>query len=75
MQLNPVLKKLGFFHDDCLVIIHTDDIGMCHPSFQRYSRVADYQAFSSQALRDYFKQVGIQVIGYRVMRDLIHNGG
>ena len=35
------------------------------------SRVADYQAFSSDELRAYIKNSGIQVIGYRPIRDLM----
>jgi predicted glycoside hydrolase/deacetylase ChbG (UPF0249 family) len=27
---NPVLQKLGFKPDDRLVIVHADDVGMCH---------------------------------------------
>ncbi len=34
-------------------------------------RVADYQAFLSTELRDYIKKTGIQVIGNRVLRDLM----
>ena len=30
MTPNPYLKKLGFSDTDRAVIIHTDDIGMCH---------------------------------------------
>ncbi len=33
------------------------------------SRVADYEAFSSEALRDYVRASGIHVIGYRTIRD------
>jgi predicted glycoside hydrolase/deacetylase ChbG (UPF0249 family) len=35
------------------------------------SRVANYQAFMSHELRDYVRQSGVQVIGYRPLRDLI----
>ena len=34
-------------------------------------RVADYQAFSSEALQAYVKDSGIRVIGWRVLRDLM----
>ncbi len=37
------------------------------------SRVADYQAFVSAELRDHVRNSGIQVIGYRLLRDLAHN--
>ena len=33
---NPLLKKLGYSETDRLVIIHTDDIGMCHASVQAF---------------------------------------
>ena len=39
MRENPILKKLGFASDDRLLIIHTDDIGMCHASIQAYSEL------------------------------------
>ena len=35
------------------------------------ARVADYQAFTSAELRDYLKNTGIHVIGYRALRDLM----
>jgi len=28
--VNPALEKLGFKLDDRVVIVHADDIGMCH---------------------------------------------
>ncbi len=37
------------------------------------SRVADYQVFTSAALRDYVRAAGIQVIGYRPLRDLLRS--
>jgi predicted glycoside hydrolase/deacetylase ChbG (UPF0249 family) len=36
MLPNPFLKKLGYSETDRLVIIHTDDIGMCHASVQAF---------------------------------------
>jgi len=36
MNPNPYLKKLGYDNNDRLVIIHTDDIGMCHASVQAF---------------------------------------
>ncbi len=36
MKPNPLLKKLGYSDTDRLVIIHTDDIGMCHASVQAF---------------------------------------
>jgi predicted glycoside hydrolase/deacetylase ChbG (UPF0249 family) len=35
------------------------------------SRVADYQAFTSTRLKDYIRNSGIQIIGYRSLRALI----
>jgi len=49
MKTNPVLKKLGFSNNDRLVIIHTDDIGMCHASIQAYSELVDFGLISSGA--------------------------
>jgi len=36
MKPNPVLKQLGLADDDRVVIIHADDIGMCHASLAAY---------------------------------------
>jgi predicted glycoside hydrolase/deacetylase ChbG (UPF0249 family) len=36
MTPNPLLKKLGYSDTDRLVIIHTDDIGMCQASVQAF---------------------------------------
>ena len=36
MTPNPFLKKLGYSDTDRLVIIHADDIGMCHASVQAF---------------------------------------
>ena len=41
----------------------------CAPDWP--SRVANYEAFSSPELRDYAKQSGVRVIGYRPLRDLM----
>ena len=34
---NPVLKKLGLKDDDRVVLIHTDDIGMCQASVEAFA--------------------------------------
>jgi len=39
------------------------------------SRVADYQAFTSDDLRDYIRNCGVRVIGYRALRDLMPSSG
>ena len=49
MEPNPILKKLGYSNNDRLVIIHTDDIGMCHASVQAYSELVDFGLISSGA--------------------------
>ena len=36
MKPNPYLQKMGYSNTDRLVIIHTDDIGMCHASVQAF---------------------------------------
>ncbi len=37
------------------------------------SRIADYRAFTSPELRDYVRNSGIQVIGYRAIRNLMRS--
>ena len=37
-------------------------------------RVADYEAFTSATLRDYIRDAGVQVIGYRALRDVLRTG-
>jgi predicted glycoside hydrolase/deacetylase ChbG (UPF0249 family) len=37
-------------------------------------RVADYEAFTSQALAAYVRDSGIHIIGWRVLRDLMRSG-
>jgi predicted glycoside hydrolase/deacetylase ChbG (UPF0249 family) len=39
------------------------------------SRVANYQALLSSELRDYVRQSGVQLIGYRPLRDALRAGG
>lgn len=50
MQPNPVLKKLGFSNDDRVVIIHTDDIGMCQASVGAFAEMVDFGLISSGAV-------------------------
>jgi len=50
MHPNPVLKKLGFANDDRLVIIHTDDIGMCQASVAAFADLQDFGLISSGAV-------------------------
>ena len=49
MEINPTLKRLGFSERDRLVIIHTDDIGMCHASVQAYTDLFEAGMVSSGA--------------------------
>ena len=50
MQPNPVLKKLSFYDTDRLVILHTDDIGMCQASLQAYADLWEFGGISSGAI-------------------------
>ncbi|MBI4731109.1 MAG: polysaccharide deacetylase family protein [Chloroflexi bacterium] len=50
MNPNPLLKKLGFSDADRLVIIHTDDIGMCQASLQAYADLWENGTISSGAI-------------------------
>lgn len=50
MTPNPVLKKLGFSNTDRLVILHTDDIGMCQASVQAYADLWEFGGISSGAI-------------------------
>ena len=49
MNANPFLKKLGFSDNDRAVIIHTDDIGMCHASVQAFKDLWDFGTITSGA--------------------------
>ena len=50
MQPNPALRRLGYSPDDRLVIIHTDDIGMCHSSILAFSDLHAFGLISSGAV-------------------------
>jgi predicted glycoside hydrolase/deacetylase ChbG (UPF0249 family) len=49
--------------------VDTPELRACAPDWP--SRVANYEALSSREVRDYIRQVGVQVIGYRPLRDLV----
>jgi predicted glycoside hydrolase/deacetylase ChbG (UPF0249 family) len=51
--------------------VDSPEIRACAPDWE--SRVANYAAFSSSELRDYLKQAGVSVIGYRPLRDLVRS--
>jgi hypothetical protein len=50
MTPNPLLKKLGFSETDRLVILHTDDIGMCHASLQAFKDLWTFGTITSAAV-------------------------
>ncbi len=50
MNPNPYLQKLGFTNHDRLVIIHTDDIGMCHASVQAFKDLWAFGTITSGAV-------------------------
>jgi hypothetical protein len=50
MNPNPLLKKLGYSDTDRLVILHTDDIGMCQASIQAYKDLWEFGTISSGAV-------------------------
>ena len=50
MEPNPALKKLGFSRDDRVVIIHTDDIGMCQASVDAFADLWEFGLISSGAV-------------------------
>jgi predicted glycoside hydrolase/deacetylase ChbG (UPF0249 family) len=50
MQPNPVLRKLGLNDRDRVVIIHTDDIGMCQASVEAFADLVDAGWISSGAV-------------------------
>ena len=49
MTPNSYLKKLGFSDNDRIVIIHTDDIGMCHASVQAFKDLWNFGTITSGA--------------------------
>jgi predicted glycoside hydrolase/deacetylase ChbG (UPF0249 family) len=50
MTPNHLLKKLGYADTDRLVIIHTDDIGMCQASVQAFKDLWEFGTISSGAV-------------------------
>ncbi len=50
MNTNPLLKKLGFSNTDRVVIIHTDDIGMCQASVTAYEELFKFGLITSGAV-------------------------
>jgi predicted glycoside hydrolase/deacetylase ChbG (UPF0249 family) len=50
MTQSPLLKKLGYSDTDRLLIIHTDDIGMCQASVQAFKDLWEFGTISSGAV-------------------------
>jgi predicted glycoside hydrolase/deacetylase ChbG (UPF0249 family) len=50
VDTNPVLKKLGFSPKDRVIIIHTDDIGMCQASVDAFADMVPAGIISSGAV-------------------------
>jgi predicted glycoside hydrolase/deacetylase ChbG (UPF0249 family) len=48
--MNPIAKKLGYSETDRLVIVHTDDIGMCHASVQAFKDLWAFGMITSGAV-------------------------
>ncbi len=49
MGPNPYLKKLGFANDDRVVVLHADDVGMCHASVPAFQELYEQGRISSGA--------------------------
>jgi predicted glycoside hydrolase/deacetylase ChbG (UPF0249 family) len=49
-QPNPYLERLGFAATDRVVVLHADDIGMCHSSVAAYAELVACGALSSAAM-------------------------
>ncbi len=47
MKPNPFLKKLGFSEKDRLLIVHTDDIGMCQANVRAYQDLWEFGTITS----------------------------
>jgi hypothetical protein len=50
MTPNPLLKRLGYADTDRLVIIHTDDIGMCQASLTAFEHLWEFGTIASGAV-------------------------
>jgi predicted glycoside hydrolase/deacetylase ChbG (UPF0249 family) len=50
MKPNPYLQKIGYTDNDRLVIIHADDIGMCHASVQAFKDLWAFGTITSGAV-------------------------
>src|SRR5919108_2899480 len=50
MPMNPALKQLGFDAHDRVVIVHADDIGMCHATLPAIAELLEFGLVSSAAV-------------------------
>lgn len=50
MSENPLLKKLGLGPKDRAVIVHVDDVGMCHSSVEAFAELVDHGTTTSGAI-------------------------
>jgi predicted glycoside hydrolase/deacetylase ChbG (UPF0249 family) len=50
MAPNPFLQRLGYSDNERLVILHTDDIGMCHASLQAFKDLWKFGTITSGAV-------------------------
>ena len=48
--MNPFLHKLGYSPTDRVVVLHADDIGMCHSTLLAYDELLDAGLISSAAV-------------------------
>lgn len=49
-KINPVIQRLGFSETDKILIIHTDDIGMCQATIDAYADLYSAGTISSGAV-------------------------
>src|SRR5512145_1294212 len=50
MEPNPLLKKLGLGPNDRAVILHADDVGLCHAGLEAYTELVDFGLLSSASV-------------------------
>ena len=49
-KANPVLKRLGLDDSDRVVIMHADDIGMCHATITAFAKAIDFGIVTSGSI-------------------------
>jgi hypothetical protein len=71
-QASQALKALpaGLTHFAIHPAVDTPELRAITPDWP--SRVADYEAFAGRELREYVWRSGVQILGYRALRDLAH---